>query len=126
MGNKLIDNPSDSDCVRHFKAILDTQYVLNGKWKALMIAMLSQGKRRYLELQRLLEGIGPKMLSKELHHLEINGIVKRTVTNSKPISVEYELTDYGKTLKPLTDEMARWGIAHKNYVQNAISDIEKQ
>ena len=125
MGNRLTTDPTDTDCLRHFRAILDTQYVLNGKWKALIIAMLSQGKRRYLELQRLLEGIGPKMLSKELHHLEINGIITRTVTSSKPISVEYELTEYGKTLKPLTDEMARWGMAHRNHVQKGMKNIDK-
>jgi DNA-binding HxlR family transcriptional regulator len=124
MGNQLITDPSDKDCLRHFRAILDTQYILNGKWKVLIIAMLAQGKRRYLELQRMLDGIGSKMLSKELQHLEINGIVLRTVINAKPISVEYELTVYGKTLKPLTDEMARWGIAHKNHLQNEVKGIE--
>ncbi len=118
MGSKLTTDRSDTDCVRHFKAIVDTQYILNGKWKVLIIAMLAQGNCRYLELQRILGGIGSKMLSKELYHLEINGIVSRTVLTTKPLSVEYALTAYGKTLKPLTDEMARWGIAHKDHLKN--------
>ncbi|MFC3365323.1 winged helix-turn-helix transcriptional regulator [Pedobacter fastidiosus] len=126
MGHKLTEDPSDSDCVRHFKAILDTQYILNGKWKVIIIAMLAQGKRRYLELQRMLEGIGSKMLSKELQHLEINGIVLRTVVRTKPVSVEYELTAYGKTLKPLTDEMARWGLAHKNHLQHEVKGVDNK
>lgn len=118
MGNTVATGQMSTDCVRHFKAIQDTQYILNGKWKVLIIAMLGSGNRRYLELQRLLDGIGPKMLSKELHHLEINGLISRTVLNSKPITVEYALTEYGKTLKPLMDEMALWGKEHKERVQN--------
>ncbi len=117
MGTTRIKNQALSGlCLQHFKAINDTQYILNGKWTVLIIAMLALGKLRYLELQRLLEGIGSKMLSKELHHLEINGLITRTVQPTKPVTVEYELTEYGKSLKPLTDEMARWGKEHKDRI----------
>lgn len=109
--------------MRHFKAIQDTQYILSGKWKVLIIAMLGSGKHRYLELQRQLDGIGPKMLSKELHHLEINGLISRTVVHSKPLTVEYALTDYGQTLKPIMDEMALWGREHKERIQNEMKKL---
>lgn len=98
------------DYKQHFKAINDTIYVLGSKWKVLIIASLGRfGKKRYMELQRLVEGIGPKMLSKELQDLELNGVIKRSVLETKPVTVEYELTEYGKTLKPIIDEMAFWG-----------------
>ena len=106
----------------HFKAIHDTQDILSGKWKVLIIAILAFGKRRYLELQRQVEGIGPKMLSRELQELEINGLISRTVRDTKPITVEYELTDYGKTLKPITDEMAAWGKQHREKIRQRMKD----
>lgn len=103
--------------MRHFKAIQDTQYILSGKWKVMIIAILGAGKHRYLEMQRLLDGIGPKMLSKELHHLELNGLISRTVLDSKLPQVEYALTEYGKSLKPILDEMAIWGREHRERIQ---------
>lgn len=117
MGNTAATGQLSDDCRLHFKAIHDTQDILRGKWKVLIIAILSLGKRRYLELQRQVEGIGPKMLSKELQELEINGLVTRTVQQTKPITVTYELTEYGKTLKSITDEMAAWGKQHREKIK---------
>jgi DNA-binding HxlR family transcriptional regulator len=125
MGNTAATGQLSEECRLHFKAIHDTQYILSGKWKVLIIAILSFGKRRYLELQRQAEGIGPKMLSKELHELEINGLITRTVCATKPVTVEYELTDYGKTLKSLTDEMASWGKQHREKIKHDLSRSKK-
>ena len=116
MGNTAAEGQISHDCMRHFQAIRDTHDVLSGKWKVLIIAILSIEKRRYLELQRLVEGIGPKMLSKELQELELNGLISRTVMETKPVTVEYALTDYGRSLKPIMDEMARWGREHREWV----------
>lgn len=121
MGNTAAAGKISDDCRRHFNAIRDTQDILSGKWKVLIIALLSSGGRRYLELQRLANGIGTKMLSKELQELEINGLISRTVLDTKPVTVEYALTEYGKTLKPITDEMARWGIQHREKILKEIA-----
>lgn len=53
------------------------------------------------------------MLSRELQELEINGLVSRTVQPTKPVTVEYALTDYGETLRPILWEMADWGKHHR-------------
>jgi DNA-binding HxlR family transcriptional regulator len=79
----------------------------------MIVACLGSGKKRYLELQCVVEGIGTKMLAKELQELELNGLVTRSVQDTKPVTVEYELTEYGKTLKPVFDEMAAWGKEHR-------------
>ena len=108
-------------CLQRFKAINDVKDILSGKWKVMIIACLSVfGEKRYTELQRIVDGIGTKMLSKELQELEINGLIKRTVMDTKPITVKYELTAYGATLKPIIDEMASWGSQHRNKI---ISEI---
>jgi DNA-binding HxlR family transcriptional regulator len=62
------------------------------------------------------EGIGTKMLSKELQDLEINRLVSRTVKNTKPITVEYSITEHGETLSALINELASWGIKYRKLV----------
>lgn len=116
MVNKLENGKISDDCKRHFKAINDTLYILNGKWRVMIVACLASGKKRYLELQRIVEGIGPKMLSKELNKMELNGLITRSALKTRPVTVEYELTEYARSLKPLTDEMAVWGKQHRDKV----------
>ncbi|RKR80113.1 HxlR family transcriptional regulator [Mucilaginibacter gracilis] len=111
-----------NDCLQKFKAVNDVKDILSGKWKVMIIASLSVfGEKRYMELQRIIDGIGTKMLSKELQELEINGLIKRTVMDTKPITVKYELTAYGLTLTPIIDEMASWGIQHRERVIKEMS-----
>ena len=116
MVNKLENGKISDDCKRHFKAINDTLYILNGKWRVMIVACLASGKKRYLELQRIVEGIGPKMLSKELNQLELNGLITRSALKTRPVTVEYELTEYARSLKQLTDEMSVWGKQHRERV----------
>lgn len=116
MVNKLENRKISDECKRHFKAINDTMYILNGKWRVMIIACLASGKKRYLELQRVVEGIGPKMLTKELNKLELNGLITRTALETRPVTIEYELTEYARSLKPLTDGMAAWGKQHREKV----------
>lgn len=71
---------------------------------------------RFMDLLREVEGIAAKMLSKELQDLEMNQLVSRRVLDTKPITVEYEVTEYGKTLKPIIDELANWGMAYRDAV----------
>jgi DNA-binding HxlR family transcriptional regulator len=124
MGTKLIDGEISGQCWQRLRAINDTKDILSGKWKVMIIACLASfGKKRYMELHRLLVGIGPKMLSKELQELEINNLITRTVMNTKPITVEYELTSYGRSLKPIIDEMALWGKQHR---ENIIEELTHQ
>ena len=108
---------NNSSCKEKLRAVHDTLDVLGGKWKIEIITSLSFGKRRFMELQREVEGIGAKMLSKELSELEINGLISRKVCNTKPITVEYELSDYGKTLQPITQEMMDWGLQHRERIR---------
>lgn len=102
-------------CKTRITAINDAMELLSGKWKFHILGTLIQGdKLRFMELLREVDGIGTKMLSKELQDLEMNHLVKRTVLNTKPVTVEYEITEFGKTLSPILDEIANWGIAYRN------------
>lgn len=97
-------------------ALNDTLNVINGKWKLPIIGSLLFEKRRFTEIQRNIPKITPRMLSKELKDLEMNGMVKRTVYDTNPISVEYELTDSAKSLSDVLDKMLEWGLQHRENV----------
>ena len=105
-------------CTNYLRSIHDTLDIISGKWKVTIIGSLGFGKKRFMELQRDVEGIGAKMLSKELRELEINGLVTRTVYDTKPVTVEYEITEYGRTLQPIIFEMAKWGGQHRKRIMS--------
>mgnify|MGYP001094288365 CR=1 FL=1 len=94
-------------------AVNDTLNVLAGKWKLPIMASLVFGTKRFKELEREIPKITPRMLSKELRDLEMNGIVLRTVRNTIPVTVEYQLTTSGKSFKKVMDTMVEWGLEHR-------------
>ncbi|WP_045464278.1 winged helix-turn-helix transcriptional regulator [Sporocytophaga myxococcoides] len=101
-------------CKTRINAIKDTMDILSGKWKFHILGTLMQGgKMRFMDLLREVDGIAAKMLSKELQDMEMNKLVSRTTLNTKPITVEYEVTEYGKTLERIIDEIAIWGIEYR-------------
>lgn len=104
-------------CQQTHIAIRDTMEVIGGKWKIQIVGtLLLHGKMRFMDLLRAVDGIGAKMLSKELQHLELNQLVERTVVHSKPITVEYEITPYGATLHKVIHEVLTWGIQHRKHL----------
>ncbi|HXA00901.1 MAG TPA: helix-turn-helix domain-containing protein [Cytophagaceae bacterium] len=106
-----------SECSKEILAIKDAMDVLSGKWKIHIIATLTyRGAVRFMDLLRLVDGIAAKMLSKELQDLEINLLIKRTVLDTKPITVEYELTSHGKTLERTINELHLWGKSHRKKI----------
>ncbi|WP_245589875.1 winged helix-turn-helix transcriptional regulator [Caldanaerobius polysaccharolyticus] len=83
--------------------------ILEGKWTFLIIKNLFDGKMRFGELKKSLGGISPKTLSQRLKELEQKGIIKRTAYPTIPPTVEYSLTEKGRSLKPIIIEMKLWG-----------------
>lgn len=104
-------------CKIQLKGVKDTQDVLSGKWKTVIIAALYyNGKFRFMELNRHIDGIAPKVLSKELKDLEMNQLIKRTVLNTMPITVEYELTPHGESLNKVIEAMGEWGVNYRKSI----------
>lgn len=106
---------SEQPCKARNRALQDTLEVLSGKWKLVIIATLIERKMRFKELSREI-GISPRILSKELQELELNRLVKRTVYATKPVAVEYEMTDYSLTLKEVIQAMMDWGTNHRQEI----------
>lgn len=99
-------------------AVNDTINVVTGKWKLPVMAALIVGKKRFKELEREIPKITPRMLSKELRELELNGMIKRTVDEATPPLVTYEFTDSGKAFKSVLDAMVAWGMEHRKRTFN--------
>jgi DNA-binding HxlR family transcriptional regulator len=96
--------------------VRDALEVLNGKWKLPIIVALSFGPRRFKQIAKEVQGITDKMLSKELKDLEMNQLVKRTIYDTFPPTVEYSITDHGKSLKKVMNELRDWGLRHRKKI----------
>ncbi len=110
--NGSAEEHNPDECSKHLLPVRDALEMLSGKWKIPIIIALSFGNRRFKELHRQI-GITPKMLSKELKELEMHQLVKRTVYDTTPVTVEYELTPYAASLHPVIDALKEWGSQHR-------------
>jgi DNA-binding HxlR family transcriptional regulator len=113
---KCPNHVSKDECTKHLLPINDALDILSGKWKIQIIVSLTFGKKRFKQIQREIPGLTAKMLSKELKELEINELVERRVYDSTPVSVEYELTPYGRTLRNVLNELHHWGSKHRKRI----------
>jgi DNA-binding HxlR family transcriptional regulator len=95
----------NSDC-----PVCRTAEVVCGKWTLLIIRDLSEGRSRFCELERSLLGISPRTLSLRLRALEEEGIVERQTFPEVPPRVEYALTEKGRALVPLIEDMRTYGL----------------
>jgi DNA-binding HxlR family transcriptional regulator len=102
----------ESDCP--IKTTLD---VIGGKWKPLILFFLKTGTKRFSDLRRSVPDVTQKMLTDRLRELERDEIVHRQVYPQVPPKVEYSLTAYGKTLAPVLEAMAAWGIRHRRRLE---------
>lgn len=83
--------------------------ILGGKWAFSIVYSLLDGKKRFKELERSIEGINTRMLVKELKCMEENKILIREAFATIPPTVEYTLTEKGKKLEPILAELYKWG-----------------
>lgn len=102
---------------KRMRAVQDSMDALNGKWKISIISSICCfKKRRFSDILHDVEGISNRMLSKELKELELNQLVKRTVLDTQPITVQYELTEHGNTLQTIISNLTEWGVGHRKKV----------
>src|SRR5690606_28315941 len=106
-------------CSKAKMAIRDTLDVVGGKWKLILISVLRSGKKGFNELSRE-AGMSPRILSKDLQELEMNGLVSRKVCDTKPITVQYELTEYSHSLNDVLVAMEKWGYQHRKRIVQGI------
>ncbi|MDH6651100.1 winged helix-turn-helix transcriptional regulator [Priestia megaterium] len=87
--------------------------IIGGKWKGVILYHLLQETKRFNELRRLIPSLTQRMLTLQLRELESDGVVHREVYPIVPPKVEYSLTEFGYTLKPIIHQMYEWGKAYE-------------
>ena len=108
---------SIANCSQFGIPLMDAIDVTHGKWKlAIVMALLYKGKMRFNEIKQSVDGISSRVLSKELKMMEMNQLVNRTQKNTVPLTVEYELTDHGRTLESVAMALVEWGKSHRNVI----------
>ena len=105
-----------TECTNALRPVRDVLEVLNGKWKLPIIIALSFGPKRFRQIATDVTGITDKMLSKELKDLEAHKLIKRSVYDTFPPTVEYSITEHGDSLEKVINEIRNWGIAHRKKV----------
>lgn len=118
-------NLGKAECKLRILPVQDALEVLNGKWKLPIIVALLHGVKRFSEISKEVSGITDRMLSKELRDLELNHLVKRTVYDTFPVTVEYTMTEYGETLKDVIGALYDWGVNHRKKIFNFDKEEEK-
>ena len=93
-----------------------TLLLISNKWKVLIIRDLLEGTKRFSELKKSITNISQKVLTSNLREMEENELLTRKVYPEVPPRVEYTLTDIGYSLKPLLDDMDKWGTWYRNEV----------
>ncbi len=98
--------------------------VVGGKWKPVILWQLgTNGTKRFSELKRIMPNITQKMLTQQLRELEADSLVHREVYAQVPPKVEYSLTEFGRTLMPVLENLCKWGEAFEKRLQEL--DIAK-
>ena len=104
------------NCSTKMRSVMDALDALSGKWKMPILISLAFGAKRFKEISKETIGITDRMLSKELKELEINQLVTRTIHHTFPPTVEYTITDHGKSLAQVINGLSDWGILHRKKI----------
>lgn len=95
--------------------VTETQDIIAGKWKIVLLWHLRSQTRRFNELQRLLPGISKGILTRQLRELEEDKMIHREVYKEVPPKVEYSLTPLGQSFIPILDSMGEWGKKYREF-----------
>jgi DNA-binding HxlR family transcriptional regulator len=101
------------ECQEALVPVRDALDVISGKWKLLILISISSGNHRFREIERSIPKITSKVLAKELKDLEAYLLIKRTVFNDIPVSIDYTVTSYAESLEDIIKALRDWGINHR-------------
>lgn len=85
---------------------------IGGKWKLIIVYFLAESPKHFAALRKAMPGISQKVLTQQLRELTSDGIVNREPKGAAPAPVEYSLTEYGRSVLPLVEDVRLWGRGH--------------
>ena len=110
------NNVYQSECAEYIVPVRDALDVLYGRWKLPIIISLTFGTRRFKQIIEEIPGLTDKSLSKELKELESNQLITRKVHDSFPPRVDYTITEHGRSLEKVINELRDWGKDHRKKI----------
>jgi DNA-binding HxlR family transcriptional regulator len=108
-------------CHSNILALQDALEIIGGKWTLRILQYLIQRENAlttFKKMEKDLNGISAKVLTTELKHLVLNKLVERESLPTRPPSVNYSITEYGKSLQPLIHDIVDWGLQHRNKIMD--------
>jgi DNA-binding HxlR family transcriptional regulator len=103
-------------CLKDMLPIRDALDVISGKWKMMILISIKHNNKRFRDIERSIPKISSKVLAKELKDLEQHKLIKRTVYDDYPVSIEYTMTDYAMSLEKVMNELHIWGLNHRKEI----------
>ncbi len=85
---------------------------IGGKWKLIIVYWLAESPKHFAALRKAMPGMSQKVLTQQLRELMSDGLVNREPKGTVPAPVVYSLSDYGRSVLPLVEDVRRWGRAH--------------
>ena len=122
----MSERKEDGCSPQDLMAVKDALEALRGSWKLQILIVLFDGPQRFKEITQRIKGISDKMLSKELKELEENALVTRTVHDTFPPKVEYQVTAHAKTLGDVITALKHWGRLHRKVVIGAGKEVDER
>ena len=119
-------SPSHKHVPQKCPAVREVLNRVGDKWSVLVVALLGNGKKRFSELRRTIEGISQRMLTLTLKGLERDGLITRTVFPTIPPRVEYELTRLGHSLLIPITQLGDWASQNRERIQTARERYDAQ
>ncbi|MCI9843594.1 winged helix-turn-helix transcriptional regulator [Flavobacterium pectinovorum] len=111
-------------CKSEIGPVLDTLYVISSKWRIHIIVALISGNKRFGELKKGIPKIASKVLSQELKDMEQHGFIIKKNYSTSSLRVEYELTPYSQSIKPVINALRDFGRLHRDKIRMEI-DIKE-
>lgn len=109
-------------CKSEVIPIMDAIYVINGKWRIPVTIALMEGNRRFGEIMTEVPKITAKVLSHTLKEMELNGFVEKKIYKEATVRIEYELTQYSWSIKPIILALKDFGIQHRDKLRKERSE----
>ena len=120
MGKVIEENTvREASCGEELRAMRDALDILGGKWKLMILRYLTNREKQdihFKKMQREILGISAKVLTKELRDLEQNFLVSRQASE-EPVRVFYKITNYGKSVVPVTESLVDWGLEYREKIK---------
>ncbi len=124
MKENILEKNESLICTTATCPVTLTTQIIGGRWKHLIIYLISAGINRFGAMQRGLPDISKNMLTQSLRELERDGIITREIFAEIPPRVEYALTDWGRATLPIMKAMADWGMQYRYQMTNEASSTE--